>query len=314
MPAKKPANNGDLSTKLNFLGLDIENVPEYLKDFNPLNFNISRLNNDKDHRIYRYVPIDEIEILVTPSLRSDDIRKKYSEAVPLGRFFNPQGDEEDIERYTTLLKILNTVSISDIENISLLQKSLEKTEPFKVKYNKDHLWQIYYSPSTDKYFMLVCTKEETYSEFLYLLKRKIEYHKKKTKTLPTIFVPINYVNYSEEFLNRDEISNIESYLWLFTKNWPLIFEVYDKKDVMSLQIVGDTYVYNNVKSFTTLCCKFIFILLYNKIVEFYRICYYLSKEDTMINIDEYIEKSKNMENTSDGGSASFIFGDKVLVC
>lgn len=34
----------------------------------------------------------------------------------------------------------------------------------------------------------------------------------------------------------------------------------------------------------------------------------------MINIDEYIEKSKNMENTSDGGSASFIFGDKVLVC
>lgn len=248
MPTKKTVDNDDLVAKLDFLGLNIDNIPEYLKDFSPLNFNTSRLNNDKDHRIYRYVPIDEIEILVTPSLRSDDIKKKYSEAVPLGRFFNPKGDEEDIERYATLLKIISSISISDIENISLLQKSLEKTEPFKVKYNKDHLWQIYYSPSTDKYFMLVCTKEETYSEFLYLLKRKIEYHKKKTKTVPTIFVPINYVNYSEEFLNRDEITNIESYLWLFTKNWPLIFEVYDKKNVMSLQIVGDTYVYNNVKS------------------------------------------------------------------
>jgi len=249
MPAKKTATNNDLISKLEFLGLNLDKVPEYLKDFSPLNFNISRLNNDKDHRIYRYVPIDEIEVLITPCLRGDDIKKKYSEAVPLGRFFNPQGDEEDIERYTTLLKIINSISVSDIENISLVQKSLEKTEPFKVKYNKDHLWQIYYSPATNRYFMLVCTKEETYSEFLYWLKKKIEFHNKKTKTNPpSIFVPINYVNYSEQFLNRDEISNIESYLWLFTKNWPLIFEVYDKKDNLSVQVVGDTYVYNSVKS------------------------------------------------------------------
>lgn len=251
MPAKKAtSNNGDLLGKLDFLGLNIEKIPEFLKDFSPLNFNTSRLNNDKDHRVYRYVPIDEIEILITPCLRSDDIKKKYSEAVPLRRFFNPEGDEEDIERYATFLKIINSLSVSDIENISLLQKSLEKAEPFKVKYNKDHLWQIYYSPSTNRYFMLVCTREETYSEFLYLLKKKIEFHNKKgrNKVAPSIFVPINYVNYSEELLNRDEIANVESYLWLFTKNWPLIFEVYDTENKLSLQIVGDTYVYNNVKS------------------------------------------------------------------
>lgn len=251
MPAKKAtSNNGDLLGKLDFLGLNIEKIPEFLKDFSPLNFNTSRLNNDKDHRVYRYVPIDEIEILITPCLRSDDIKKKYSEAVPLGRFFNPEGDEEDMERYATLLKIINSLSVSDIENISLLQKSLEKSEPFKIKYNKDHLWQIYYSPSTNRYFMLVCTREETYSEFLYLLKKKIEFHNKKAKNkvAPSIFVPINYVNYSEELLNRDEIANVESYLWLFTKNWPLIFEVYNTENKLSLQIVGDTYVYNNVKS------------------------------------------------------------------
>lgn len=34
----------------------------------------------------------------------------------------------------------------------------------------------------------------------------------------------------------------------------------------------------------------------------------------MIDIDEYIEKSKNMVNSSDGGSKAFIFDDKVLVC
>lgn len=241
--------NADLISKLKILGLDIENVPEYLKDFSPLEFNISRLNNDKEHRVYRYVPIDQIEILLTPCLRLDDIRDKYSKAVPLGRYFNPKGEPDDIERYAQLLKIISTLSITDIENLATLQKSLEKTEPFKVKFTKDHLWQIYYSPTTSRYFMLVCTKEETYVEFLYLLKSLIEFKsKKRAKNAPSIFVPINYVNYSEEYLNRDEISNIENYLWLFTKNWPLIFEVYDKKGDLSLQIVGNTYVYNNVKS------------------------------------------------------------------
>ena len=241
--------NGDLISKLKFLGLDLENIPEYLKDFSPLNFNISRLNNDKDHRVYRYVPIDKIEILLTASLRSDDIKEKYSKAIPLGRFFNPKGEPEDIERYAHFLKIVNTLSVSDIENIGAMQKSIEKTEPFKVKYNKDHLWQIYYSSATEQYFMLVCTKEETFAEFLYLLKKIIEFKSnKRARVSPMIFVPINYINYSEELLNRDEIANIENYLWLFTKNWPLVFEVYDRKGNLSLQIVGDTYVYSNVKS------------------------------------------------------------------
>ena len=242
-------SNGDLTEKLKFLGLDLEDIPEYLKDFTPLNFNISRMNNDKDHKVYRYVPVDKIEILLTPCLRSDSINDKYSKAIPLGKFLNADGEPEDIERYAKFLKILNSFSITDLENLATLQKSLEKTEPFRVKYAKDHFWQIYYSPATDQYFMMVCTKEETYAEFLYLLKKLIEFkNNKRAKVAPSIFVPINYMNYSEEYLNRDEISNLENYLWLFTRNWPLVFEVYDKKENLSLQIVGDTYVYNNVKS------------------------------------------------------------------
>lgn len=239
----------DLLEKLKYLGLNTEEVPEYLKDFSPISFNTTRLNNDRDHRVFQFVPIDKIQILLTPTHRNDDIKEKYSKAVPLGRFFNPTGTEEDIERYATLLKIFTKLSIAEIENIAIVQKELEKTEPFRVKYNKDHLWQIYYSEQTDSYFMLVCTKEETFSEFFYLLKKKIEFaENKRVKNAPKIFVPINYVNYSGEFLTRDEITDVENYLWLFTKNWPLIFEVYDRNRKLSLQIVGDTYVYQNVKS------------------------------------------------------------------
>ena len=240
----------ELLSKLEYLGLNTDEIPEYLKDFSPISFNLSRLNNnDRDHRVFQFVPIDKIQILLTPTLRNDEIKDKYSKAVPLGRFFNPTGNEEDIERYATLLKIFSKLSIADVENVAIVQKKLEKTEPFRVKYNKDHLWQIYYSEATDSYFMLVCTKEETFAEFFYLLKKKIAFaENKRAKVVPKIFVPINYVNYSGEFLTRDEITDIENYLWLFTKNWPLIFEVYDKNRKMSLQIIGDTYVYNNVKS------------------------------------------------------------------
>ena len=97
--------------------------------------------------------------------------------------------------------------------------------------------------------MLVCTKENTFSEFLYLLRAQIELSKKRKKEdAPKIYVPINYVGYSETILQKNEITDLENYLWLFTKNWPLIFEVYDSRDNLSLQIVGETFVYEKVKS------------------------------------------------------------------
>ncbi len=239
---------GDLQKKLKYLNLDLEKIPEQITEYEPLNFNVSRLNNDKDHRVFRYVPIDKIEILFTPCLRTDPLKEKYAKAVPLFKYILPAEKEEDIEKYTTFLKMLEKVSVPDIENIANIQKELDKKEPFRVKYAKDHLWQMYFSEATGKYFMLVCTKEETFAEFFYLLKMKLEFYSKKSRVAPKIYVPINATNYSEEFLNRTEIADLENYLWLFTKDWALTFEVYDKKNSLSLQIIGDTYVYDKVKS------------------------------------------------------------------
>ena len=239
----------DLASKLKYLELDLKNIPECLYDVNPLEFIVSRLNNDKDHKVFRFVPIDKIEILLTPCLRSDSVREKYMNSLPLGKYLSEGNTEEDLEHYTTFLKMLNNFSISDVENVSNIQKEMADAVPFRVRYNKEHLWHIYYSIATDRYFMLVCTKESTFAEFFYHLKKKIEIaNGKNGNEVPMIFVPINYLNYSEAFLNRDEIVDCENYLWLFTKNWPVIYEVCDKKGKISLQIIGDTYVYEDVKS------------------------------------------------------------------
>ena len=239
----------DLKEKLDYIGMNLEEIPDFLNNVTSFKFNPSRYSSDKEHRVFKYVPIDKIEILLTPHLRSDDIKKKYSEAEPLIAFLNPKtNSEEEIEKYTYLLKMIATFSISEVENISELQKKFEKNIPFKVKYNKNQLWQIYYSEEADKYFMLACIKEDECAEMFYLLKKQIEYFKKPGRKVPKIYVPINCLGYSEEFLTKSELSDIENQLWLFTKNWPLIFDVYDKNDEYSLQIVGDTLVYENVKS------------------------------------------------------------------
>lgn len=240
----------DLLNKLKYLGLDLEDIPDCLRYYEPIDFNISRLNNDKDHKVFRHIPIDKIEILLTPTLRSDSIKEKYSNASPLISYIEPISDDEqkNIEKYSTFLKMISTISIPDIENISNLQKEMEKKEPFRIKFNKEHLWQIYYSENTDKYFMLVSTEEQTYSECFYLIKKKLEFNKSNSRKVPTIFVPINYLNYSEALLDRNEIIDVENYLWLFTKNWPLIFEVNDSDNNLSLHIIGDTYVFDKVKS------------------------------------------------------------------
>ena len=244
----KKIEKDELQHNLSYLGLNLSRVPKFINEAEIPIFNTARINNDKDLNVYKFVPIDKIEILLTPSLRSDSLKQKYSEAVPLKFFLNSKGDSEELLLFETFSKIVRNMSVEEIEKVEKNQENLNGEVPFKVKYKRDHLWQIYYSEESDKYFMLVCTKEETFSEFLYLLKAKIEFSKKRKKDAPKIYVPINYVAYSESILQKTEIKDIENYLWLFTKNWPLVFEVYDNRGDMSLQIVGETFVYKNIKS------------------------------------------------------------------
>ena len=93
-------SKGDLQKKLRYLNLDLEDIPDEIVEFKPLNFNVSRLSNDKDHRVFRYVPVNKIDILFTPYLRTDDLKDKYSKAIPLHKFILPAEEEEDIEKYT----------------------------------------------------------------------------------------------------------------------------------------------------------------------------------------------------------------------
>ena len=168
-----------LQSKLKYVGLDFEKIPEFLTQYQELDYRISNISNDKDSVVYKHIPINKIQILLTPNHRNDNIRKKYSEAIPLYKYLKFDGTEEDMERYTIFLGMLNTVQIEDIEKIEEEQKKFHESIPFRIKYEKSFLWQIHYSQSTDTYFMLVPINDLEYSYLFYLLKMQLEFNKKR---------------------------------------------------------------------------------------------------------------------------------------
>ncbi len=242
MPKKTVEKSETIKEKLEYLGLDLDKIPKSIKQYKPLEFRIPKFYDEKQYRQYRYVPIKDIQILLSPTNRMDEIEEKYKKASPLADYLDSES-EENILKHTTFLNMLNNFNIEDVEKVEEEQTNLNKKIPFKVKYENNYLWQIYYSENTDRYFMLVPTEDSDYSTFFYLLRKQLE--KRRTGK---IFVPIRNVEYTSEFFKKSEFEDVENYLWLFTKDWPLIYEVFDKNDSLSIQIIGETEVYQKIKS------------------------------------------------------------------
>lgn len=243
MPKKTLDKKNGIKERLEYLGLDFENIPKELKNTKPLDYRIPKFYEEKQYKQYRYVPVKNIQILLSPTNRLDDIEEKYKKARPLEEYLDNK-KEENILKHTMFLNMLKNLNIEEIEKIEEEQKQLNKKIPFKVKYEHNYLWQIYYSENTDQYFMLVPTEDSDYSTFFYLLKKQIEKNRAEK-----IFVPIRNVEYSSNYLKKSEFEDIENYLWLFTKDWPLVYEVYDKSNKLSIEVIGETEVYQKIKSY-----------------------------------------------------------------
>ncbi len=242
LPKKTGEKVDEMKEKLDYLGLDLEEAKNQFENYEPLKFRVPKFYDEKQYRQYRYIPIKDIQILLTPANRLDDIQEKYKNASPLAEYLDTE-DEKNYIKHTTFLKMLKDLKIEDVEKVQEEQAKLTKKIPFKVKYEGNYLWQIYYAEDTDQYFMLVPTEDTDYSTFFYLLKKQLE--KKKTGK---IFVPIRNLSYSNTYLKKTEFEDIENYLWLFTKDWPLIYEVYDKSEKLSIHIVGEAEVYESIRS------------------------------------------------------------------
>ena len=230
---------------LNYIGLDLENVPDFLMNYKDVDYKPTRAYEQTDFKVYKYIHLKDIQILFTPTNRLNTITEKYSKALPISEYL--KDTEENIVNHAQFLKMLEKLDKKEIDRIDNEQKLASKKVPFKVKYDTNYLWEIYYSEFTGKYFMMVTTEDQNYNAFFYLLKKQIEANKSGTDEL--IFVPISYLDYTKRYLKKSEISDLEKYIWLFTKDWPKIYEVFDDNNDLTIHVVGTTVVYDKIKSY-----------------------------------------------------------------
>ena len=234
-----------LKKNMEYIGLNLNKIPSFLKQNDSLNFRPSKSYDDTVYKVYKYVNIKNIEILITPADRLTDLKERYKLSSPISEYLDSK-KEENIEKFTAFMKLLSTLNKDRIDEISKEQEKLNEKIPYEVKYPNNYIWQIYYSDYAKKYFMLVPTNEQDNNAFFYLLKEQLE--NTRSRKGKYIFVPVSHMEYSGEFLTKSEISDIENYLWYFTKEWPNVYEIYDKQDNMFMKIVGITNVYQKMKS------------------------------------------------------------------
>lgn len=234
-----------LKEKLDYIGLNLEKIPKFLKEFTPFSFRPLKSYDDMGYKVYQYVDVTDIEILLTPTDRLTNLSEKYKLSAHISNYLDSKS-EENIERYNTFLSMLSNTEIEEIRGLEDEQEKLKKQIPYEVKYSNNYIWQIYYSDISNKYFMLVPTNEYNNSALFYILKKQIE--AQKTRRKEYVFIPISHQEYSGEYLLKSQIADLENYLWYFTKQWPNIFEVYDLRKNMSLKIVGETKVYEKLES------------------------------------------------------------------
>ena len=216
-----------LKEKLEYIGLNLERIPKFLTEFTPFSFRPLKSYNDTTYKVYKYIDVNNIEILLTPTDRLTSLDEKYKLSVPIKNCLDSK-TEQNVEYFAAFLKVLNDTNIEEIEKIEKEQERLKQQIPNQVKYEGNYTWQIYYSDVSDQYFMLAPINEYNNAALFYLLKKQIESKKNRKKEL--IFVPVSYQEYSGNYLLKSQIADLENYLWYYTKEWANIFEVYDQKE------------------------------------------------------------------------------------
>lgn len=272
----------EISLLLKKIGIDLEKIKakkDYVVDFNDLSlepessekgviyndeetleniyYKLKSVYGDKRHiikqeailennikKVYRYIPISKIDIMVTNHSRNDKIRDKFKDALPIIEYiYSKEFKDFDKIRLEYLLKDYNDEKYEEVEK---LQKRLFEKEPFRITYEEDVFYEIYYLKEENRYVLMICTEDIVFKEIQYILQKKVEYY--ITKDEQYIYAGIANLEYSENFLSNEEIQELEDVLWYFTKAWPVTYELYNNKSEYSLEVVGNFEIYNGLTS------------------------------------------------------------------
>lgn len=206
---------------------------------------------NRHKRVYKYIPLSKVDIYVTPHSRNDNIKEKLEDAKPIAEYvYDLKKGEFNEKRIEYIFK---NFSIEKNEEILIEQEKYYIKEPYKITYNNDVFYEIYYMEESSRYAILIAEEDIVFPEIQYVLTRKIRM--KYSKKEEYIYAGIINLEQSSNFLKKEELLELEDILWYFTKEWPVSYELYNKKNVSTLEIVGKLEVYNGLKSIYRISIK-----------------------------------------------------------
>lgn len=212
---------------LKYVKLTLSRIPKAIKSEDIEFDTLKSFDNSSLYTVYKKVPIKEIQILISDTDRTQDLKTRFKDALKIQDYI-----KENKENFEELAK---KTSVEKIDAIEEEQTRFKKEIPFFLKYDKNYLWQIFYSTKSDKYFMLFPAKEGETECLFYLLKKKIE------DSDDYIYVPICEMTVEKTFENEtNKINDLENYIWSFTGNWPETMEYINEKQEKFFYIIGKT--------------------------------------------------------------------------
>ena len=88
----KDTEEKNIRDNLKYIGLDLDNIPQILKQ--EYNIKTFKFYENKTCKIYKYVPISKIKILLTSANRLESINKRYSKVSICNGLFNSDNNLE----------------------------------------------------------------------------------------------------------------------------------------------------------------------------------------------------------------------------
>lgn len=235
-----------IQDKLKLLKLNLDEASDIFEVNNKIKYRPIRDYDNTTYKTYKFVDIRDIQIYITKTTRLESTEKKYKLARPIIEYLDPK-TEEELELHAEFIEMLKKLDVEKMQELEKEQKEFEKQIPYEIKYKNNFSWDIYYSETENKYFMMFPSKENQVETLFYAIKKQIE--AKKSKRVNTlVYVPISNKQTEYEYLKRSEIADLENYLWYFTANWPSIYEVEDIDNNKTIQIIGEAPVYEDIKS------------------------------------------------------------------
>lgn len=233
--------------KLKYIGLNIKEIPNFFKNNKVKECILSKEYRDTTCKVYKYVDVNDIQIFITSAKTLEKIENKCKNTKSIYEYIR---DELLCNKFLQMVENINIEDLMELENE---QNRFDISYPYNISYKNSFKWHVFYCEASKKYMMLVSSNEKASEAMFLLLKKQIQSNKDNVTI--KIYIPIINEGYSEKFLTNSQITDIENYLWFFTKRWPSVYEVVDIYGNRSMHIIGKTLIYENIESYYKIVLK-----------------------------------------------------------